>query len=98
MAKAPLKYQLINPLKIKSDQKDLDFSAAQQMAEDKARALCPDPTLICWYDSTTGQSHPPVECSSGGKPGWLDYAEARNCDMTVDINDEQFIFIYLTQP
>jgi hypothetical protein len=97
MAKAPLKYQLINPLKIKSDQKDLDFSTAQQIAQDKARTLCPDPTLICWYDGTTGQSHPPVEGSSAGKPGWLDYAEACNCDMTVDINDEQFIFIYLTQ-
>ena len=98
MAKAPLKYQLINPLKIKSDQEDLDFSTAHRIAEEKAKALCPAPQLVCWYDATTGQSHPDVNCTSAGKPGWLDYAEACRCDMTVDINDEQYIFIYLTQP
>lgn len=98
MAKAPLKYHLINPVKIRTDQPDLDFMAAQSMAEDKVKSLCPDPTLISWYNAATGESHPNVERGSTGKPGWLNYAESRNCDMTVDINDEQFVFIYLTQP
>lgn len=98
MAKAPLKYQLINPLKIKTDMPDLDFLAAQTLADKKAKSLCPDPMLVSWYNATTGESFPKVECGSAGKPGWLDYAESRNCDMTVDINDEQFVFIYLTQP
>lgn len=98
MAKAPLKYRLINPLKIKTEPADLDFPTARRIAEDKARALCPAPTLICWYDSTTGRCHPEVQCASTGKPGWLDYAEACKCDMTVDINDEQYIFVYLTNP
>ncbi|WP_157067451.1 AF1514 family protein [Desulfosarcina cetonica] len=52
---------------------------------------------MSWYDATTGDHYPDMECTAAGKPGWLDYAEARNCDMTVDINDEQFIFIYLSQ-
>lgn len=98
MPKAPLKYRLINPLKIKTDQPGLDFMAAQSMANDKVKSLCPDPTLISWYNATTGDSYPKVECGCAGKPGWLNYAESRNCDMTVDINDEQFVFIYLTQP
>ena len=97
MAKAPLKYQLINPVKIKADMPDLDFLAAQSLAEEKARSLCQDPMLISWYNATTGESHPKVEGAGAGKPGWLNYAESRNCDMTVDINDEQFVFIYLTQ-
>ena len=32
MAKSSLKYQLINPLKIRSDAPDLDFPAAQMLA------------------------------------------------------------------
>ena len=98
MAKPPLKYQLINPVKIRTEEPDLDFPAAQSMADEKVKSLCPDPTLISWYNATTGESHPKAECGGAGKPGWLDYAQSRNCDMTVDINDEQFVFIYLTQP
>ena len=98
MAKAPLKYQLINPLKIKSEQSDLDFTAARSMADEKVKALCPDPKLVSWYDATTGESHPKAECAGSGKPGWLNYAESCRCDTTVDINDEQYVFIYLTQP
>jgi hypothetical protein len=97
MAKAPLKYQLINPVKIKTNRSDLDFTAAQSMADEKVKSLCPDPVLVSWYDATTGESYPSA-CGRTRKPGWLDYAESRNCDITVDINDEQFIFIYLTAP
>lgn len=98
MAKAPLKYRLINPLKIRTDQPDLEFVDAQSMADNKVKSLCPEPVLVSWYNSTTGESYPNIECGAAKKPGWLYYAESRNCDMTVDINDEQFIFIYLTQP
>lgn len=98
MAKAPLKYHLINPVKIKTDKPGLDFVAAQSMANKKAKSLCPDPVLISWYNAKTGECHPDKKACSAGKPGWLDYAESRNCDMTVDINDEQYVFIYLTQP
>ena len=97
MAKAPLKYQLINPLKIRTDLSNLDFSTAKTLAENKVKSLCPDPVLVSWYDATTGDHYPDMECTAAGKPGWLDYAEVRNCDMTVDINDEQFIFVYLSQ-
>ena len=98
MAKSPLKYRLINPVKIRTNQSDLDFVAAQSMADEKVKSLCSDPVLVSWYDATTGRSYPKSECGSTAKPGWLDYAQSRNCDMTVDINDEQFVFIYLTQP
>lgn len=98
MAKAPLKYHLINPVKIKTDQSDLDFIAAQSMADEKVKSLCPDPMLVSWYNATTGESYPNADCGCAGKPGWLNHAKLRNCDMTVDINDEQFVFIYRTQP
>ncbi|MGA6926142.1 MAG: AF1514 family protein [Desulfosarcina sp.] len=97
MAKAPLKYHLINPVKIKSNQQDLDFSTAQSMANEKAKSLSQDHRLVSWYNADTGESFPPVECNAGQKPGWLNYAQSRKCDMTIDINDERFVFIYLTQ-
>lgn len=68
------------------------------MAEEKVKSLCPDPVLVSWYNADTGESYPNVGCGSAAKPGWLEHAESCNCDMTVDINDEQFVFIYLTQP
>jgi hypothetical protein len=89
---------LINPVKIKTDQSDLDFIAAQSMADEKVKSLCPDPMLVSWYNATTGESYPNVDCGCAGNPGWLNHAKSRNCDMTVDINDEQFVFIYRTQP
>jgi hypothetical protein len=89
---------LINPVKIKTDASDLDFMAAQSIADEKVKSLCPDPKLVSWYNAVTGESHPQVDGGRAGKPGWLNYAEACNCDVTVDINDEQFVFIYLTQP
>ena len=98
MAKAPLKYYLINPVKIKTDQQRLDFETAQSMADEKVKSLCPKPTLISWYNARTGECHPDKKAGNAGKPGWLHYAESRNCDMTIDINNEEFIFIYLTQP
>jgi hypothetical protein len=98
MAKAPLKYHLINPVKIRTDEPGLDFVAAQSLADEKVKSLCQDPMLISWYNATTGEYHPKTEGGNAGKPEWLNYAESRNCDMTVDINDEQFVFIYLTQP
>ena len=97
MAKAPLKYNLINPVKIRTENQGLDFVTAQSLADEKVKSLCPDPRLISWYNATTGECHPDKKACNAGKPGWLDYAESRNCDMTVDINDEQYIFIYLTQ-
>ncbi len=98
MAKAPLKYQLINPVKIRTDESDLDFMTARSMANKKVKSLCPDPKLISWYNATTGESYPGKKCGCAGKPVWLNHAKSCKCDLTVDINDEQFVFIYLTQP
>lgn len=94
MTKAALKYQLINPLKIKTDASTLDFDTALTLADQKARSLRPSSRLVSWYDAATGKSHPCVESLHPGKPGWLQYAESRKCDMTVVINDAQYVFVY----
>jgi hypothetical protein len=53
-----------------------------------------DPMLLGWYSSGTGRFSPNVDCCSEEKPGWIVYAESRGGTITIDINDEQFVFIY----
>ena len=72
-----------------------DFDAARKIADQKARELSSDPMLLAWYEAKSGKFSPPVECCSETKPGWIVYAESRGRTITVDINDEEYVFIYL---
>jgi hypothetical protein len=72
----------------------LDFARAREIADQKARELCADPMLLAWYEAESGRFSPPVECCSETKPGWIVYAESRGGTVTIDINDEEYIFIY----
>lgn len=85
---------LTNPISVRVKDKTLDFAAAKEIADAKARELHPEPMLLGWYDGATGRFSPNVECCSEEKPGWLVYAESRGGNVTVDINDETFVFIY----
>ncbi len=52
--------------------------------------------LLSWYQGKTGESYLNLECCSGDKPAWIVYAESRGGDLTIDINDGQYVFIYLS--
>ena len=78
------------------DDPDLDFSTAKDIAKQKAQDSCADPMLLSWYNGTTGESYPNLECGPGDKPAWITYAESRGGDLTIDINDGQYVFIYLS--
>jgi hypothetical protein len=75
-------------------EKDISFEKARSAADKKARDLGDDPMLLAWYDGRSGRYSPPVECCSEKKPGWIVYAESRGGDITIDINEETFVFIY----
>jgi hypothetical protein len=49
--------------------------------------------LLAWYQGKTGGYVPKTECGVGDKPAWIIYAESRGGDITLDINDEEYIFI-----
>ena len=91
--KIPIKKFLTNPVKLKSD-KDLGFETAKQIATQKAREIGSDPMLLAWYDGKTGEYTPKTECGAGDRPAWIIYAESRGGDITIDINDEEYIFIF----
>ncbi len=81
-------------IKINIDDKGLDFVKAKEIAKQRAKDLCDDPMLLSWYQGSTGESYPNLECGRGDIPAWILYAAARGANITVDINDGQYIFIY----
>jgi hypothetical protein len=83
-------------INIKTDNPELEFAAAKDLARQRAKALCPDPMLLSWFQGKTGESYPNLECGPGDKPAWITYAEARGGDLVIDINQGQYIFIYLS--
>ena len=88
----PIKNFLKNPIHIKTE--SLDFETAKKIADQKAKELCSDPMLLAWYQGKTGEYTPKTECGTGDKPAWIIYAETRGGDITIDINNEEYIFIY----
>jgi hypothetical protein len=85
---------LIDPVSVRTEHERLDFTRAKQIADEKAKEFSQDPMLMAWYEASTGIFSPNVECCSEHKPGWVVYAESRGGRITIDINDEAYIFIY----
>ena len=83
-------------IKIIIDNPELDFVEAKDIAKQKAQETCDDPMLLSWYQGKTGESYPNLECGPGDKPAWIVFAESRGGDLTIDINDGQYVFIYLS--
>jgi hypothetical protein len=80
----------------KIDNPNLDFAEAKDLAKQKAKETSADPMLLSWYQGKAGESYPNLECGPGDKPAWIFYAESRGGDLTVDINEGQYIFIYFS--
>ena len=81
---------------LKSDKGDLDFEEARDLAKQRAKDSCEDPMLLSWYQGKTGESYPNMECGPGDKPAWIVFAESRGGDLTIDINEGQYVFIFLS--
>ncbi|HAA03643.1 MAG TPA: hypothetical protein DCZ69_02755 [Syntrophobacteraceae bacterium] len=85
---------LRSPLTVSVPSEGLTLSSARQIADHRATTINPDVMLLAWFDRKTGQVSPRVECCRGDKPGWLVYAESRGGDIVIDINDEEYVFVY----
>ena len=83
-------------MKLTVDESDMDFAAIKDLAKQKAKETCADPMLLSWYNGDVGEAYPNVECGVREKPAWIIFAESRGGDLTIDINDGQYVFIYLS--
>ena len=86
---------LPNPVYLLLDQKELDFERAQDAARDLAKKLYWDPMLLSWFDKKEGKYSPKdAICATEDKLGWVEYAKSRGGDFSVDINYEDYVFIF----
>lgn len=74
---------------------ELDFAAAQALAQTVAQRYAGDAMPLAWFDRERGGESPEVpECQH--KPGWLAYAESHGGDLKIDINHGAYVFIFAT--
>ena len=85
---------LPNPVDLKIDNGKLDFTTAKNLSYDKANEMLEHPMLMGWYNRNSGHFSPNVTCCSEDKPGWVVYSESRGGNLSVTVNDEQYVFIY----
>ncbi|MFC1835813.1 AF1514 family protein [Thermodesulfobacteriota bacterium] len=85
---------LPNPIIVDTGSETPDFGAARNIAFDRARSISSDPMLLAWFDKAAGKFSPDVICCNTEKPSWLVYAESRGGDISVDINDQDYVFVF----
>ena len=71
------------------------FLGDNEEAKQKAKELTADPMLLSWYSGETGDYYPKTECGRADKPAWIVFAESRGADIAININDGEYIFLYL---
>ena len=85
-----------NHTRLAIDDKDLGYDDAHDLAKNKAKELTSDPMLLSWYCGKTGEYYPKTECGRSDKPAWIVFAESRGADIAININDGEYIFLYLS--
>jgi hypothetical protein len=85
-----------NHIRIEIDDTYLDFKKAKHIAKQKALELTSDPMLLSWYSGKEGTFWPNLECGTWDKPVWIVFAESRGADIAININDGDYIFLYLS--
>lgn len=78
---------------LKLEGPELDWDRAKGAAYSLAHTYASSPELISWYDKA-GQVFSPKEECKEGSPGWVEYARAQGGNLTVDVNHEQYVFIF----
>jgi hypothetical protein len=77
------------------DDKDLNFETARAAAEERVKTYDSDPMLVGWYDRKGGKESPSEGCEDEeSDPAWVRYAKSHGGNLTVNVNDREYIFIY----
>ncbi len=73
--------------------KEVEYELARRLSEAEASRIIDSPMLVAWFDGKKGEEHPSVpECLH--KPGWIAYAEGHGGRVRVDVNDDEYSFIF----
>jgi len=80
-------------IQVKDD--NFNFLKAKDLAKAKAFEICDNPMILSWKNGKTGEFHPNYECGSTKEPFWIRFAEARGANLTVDVNQGDYVFMIL---
>ena len=95
IACVPLTVEMLsNRHDIATESIEMSFSEARKLADEKAGLNLVDPMLLAWMDAKTGRFSPNVVCCGKKKPSWLIYAETRGAELSVNVNDLSYVFVY----
>jgi len=72
----------------------LEFSRARSRADQAAREILPEPVLLAWFNRDNREFSPRIVCCQEDQPSWLVYAKSRGAELSLCLNDGQFIFVY----
>ena len=71
-----------------------DLNCATRKATSMARKYGNEPQLLSWFDKR-GETHSLLgECCVEGEPSWIASAEARNANLTVEVDGGNYVFIF----
>jgi len=84
---------LPNPIDVYTDEHP-EFMTAKALAFHQAKQVSSDPMLMAWFDKGAARYSPDVICCDYEKPAWLVYAESRGADISVNVNDLDYVFVY----
>lgn len=80
---------------LKLDDSDADFERAEAAAYEQARKYDSEPLLLAWHDKLTGRQSPNMSCDEeGGDPGWVNYAVGHGGNLTVSVNNRDYVFVF----
>ena len=74
---------------------DLSLKEAGDLARRKARSLSADAMMLSWFNGKTGAFFPDHDCGGSNDPPWRVFAESRGGNLTIDINQGEYVFIFL---
>jgi len=72
----------------------LDLERAKEASRHLAHTYASNPELVSWYDGKEKTFFPEGECCTDEKPDCLEYARSRGGNLTVEVNDMEYVFVY----
>ena len=82
-------------IKVRFEDRGLSFQQVAALAKAEAKKRCDDAMMLSWCDRKSGRYYPRFECGNSDKPAWIVFAEARGGNLTIDVNNGNYVFIYL---
>ena len=91
--KVPKEKNLSGVVHLKLEAPNLDVDRAKEASRQLAHTYVSDPKLVSWYEKEKNKFFPEGEVC-GDRPDWLDYARSKGGNLTIDVNHEEYVFVY----